>query len=235
MTTAVRNANSRRFRIASLAVFVLVALSPFTARAQFLHPKITRNETTIRNVVIMPAKVEVMRDSMKGPEGMAAESELMSVRIAQVVTEALKAKHIGTLASVAVPSSSDAAQKYSIADIQTRYDDLLPKIMKKRKDVKKGRFTMGDEVLNLNLDKSADAIVFIRGQGHKLSSGKKVFGLFVPVPDEFMSLSIGIIDARTGEVLLYTDPAAKGDPTRLGNTRLWKAIQKSLKKLPAVP
>ena len=47
--------------------------------------------------------------------------------------------------------------------------------MKKRSDVKKGRFSMGDEVLNLNLDKGADAIVFIRGEGKKLTGGKTAF------------------------------------------------------------
>jgi hypothetical protein len=38
---------------------------------------------------------------------------------------------------------------------------------------------MGDEVLNLNLDKSTDAVVFIRGAGQKLTSGKTAFRLLV--------------------------------------------------------
>jgi hypothetical protein len=69
--------------------------------------------------------------------------------------------------SSAASGEGEAATAYSIADFQTKFDDLLPRIMKKRSDVKKARFTMGDEVLNLNLDKSVDAIVFIRGQGQK--------------------------------------------------------------------
>ena len=58
--TSLSAEKSHRLRIASLAAFILVATSPFTARAQFLHPKIKKNETTIHNVVIMPAKVEVV-------------------------------------------------------------------------------------------------------------------------------------------------------------------------------
>ena len=92
---------------------------------------------------------------------------------------------------------------------------------------------MGDEVLNLNLDKSADAIVFIRGQGQKLTSGKKAFVVLVGGAPAYLKLSIGIIDAHSGEVLLYTDPIYVGDPTTAKDQSLLKAIDKSLKKLPS--
>jgi hypothetical protein len=219
----------------SLTVFVLATamLAPRSADGQFLHPKVSAKQTTIRKVVIMPAKVDVVRDSMKGPEGMGAESEELSARITRLVSEALAAKNVAALTTRGSESGEVAAeQKYSIADIQSRYDDLLPKIARKRKDVKKGRFTMGDEVLNLNLDKSADAIVFIRGQGQKLTSGKKAFVLLVGGAPAYLRLTIGIIDARSGEVLLYTDPVYVGDPTTAKDQSLRKSIDKSLKKLP---
>ncbi|HEV8588311.1 MAG TPA: hypothetical protein VGQ72_05520 [Pyrinomonadaceae bacterium] len=238
MTSAVSAINSRRLRIASLAAFVLVvsAIAPLTIRAQFLHPKIKKNETTIHNVVIMPAKVEVVRDSMKGPEGMAAESEELSGRVEKMVAEVLaNKKHVKTLNTPAAGSGEgDPQAKYSIADFQTKFDDLLPRIMKKRSDVKKGRFTMGDEILNMNVDKSADAIVFVRGQGQKLTSGKKAFTIFVGGAPAFLKMQIGMIDARTGEVLLYTDPILVGDPTTAID-RLRKALEKGFKKLPAAP
>jgi len=130
-------------------------------------------------------------------------------------------------------NEGDARQKYAIADIQAKFDDLLLKVMKKRKDVKKGRFSMGDEVLNLNLDKSTDAIVFVRGQGQKLTSGKKTFVLLVGGMPAYLKLMIGIVDAHNGEVLLFTDPVFAGDPTTAVD-RLRKALEKSFKKLPTV-
>ena len=54
----------------------------------------------------------------------------------------------------------DENHRYLLADMQTRYDALLPKLVDKSKDVKKARFTLGDEVMLLNVDKSADALVF---------------------------------------------------------------------------
>ena len=121
------------------------------------------------------------------------------------------------------------------ADIQSRYDALLPKIMKKRKDVKKGRFSMGDEVLNLNLDKNTDAIVFIRGQGQKLTKGKTAFTILVGGVPPYLQLTVGIVDAHTGDVLVFTTPLARGDVTSQNEKPLRKAIEKSLKKLPPAP
>jgi len=215
-------------------VLLLTVSGSHQVQAQFLHPKIKSKETTIFRIVVLPAKVNVVRDSMKGPEGMAAESDELSSRVEAMVAEVLaKQKHITTLANKTTSSEGDSEQKYNVADFQTKFDDLLPKIMKKRSDVKKGRFTMGDEVLNLNLDKSADAVVFIRGAGKKLTGGKTAFRMLVGGTPAYLQLQIGIVDARTGEVLLYTDPELVGDPTTAVD-RLRKALEKGFKKLPQV-
>jgi hypothetical protein len=214
------------------ALVVLLTVSgSHHVRAQFLHPKIQSKETTIRRVVVLPAKVNVVRDSMKGPEGMAAESDELSARVASMVAEVLSKKK--NVATVQVAADADSQQKYNVADFQTKFDDLLPRIIKKRSDVKKGRFSMGDEVLNLNLEKGADAVVFIRGEGQKLTGGKTAFRLLVGGMPAYLSLQIGIIDARNGEVLLYTDPNFRGDPTTAVD-RLRKALEKGFKKLPEV-
>ena len=215
------------------ALVVLLGVSgSHSVRAQFVHPKIKSKQTTIRSVVVMPAKVNVVRDSMKGPEGMAAESDDLSKRVEAMVAEVLmKQKQVKTLPAAPPGAGDDNQQKYNVADFQTKFDELLPKIMKKRSDVKQGRFSMGDEVLNLNLDKSADAVVFIRGEGKKLTGGKTAFTMLVGGTPAYLRLQIGIVDARSGEVLLYTDPVFAGDPTTAVD-RLRKALEKGFKKLP---
>jgi hypothetical protein len=218
------------------ALVVLLTVSgSYQVHAQFLHPKIKSKETKIRSVVVLPAKVNVVRDSMKGPEGMAAESDDLSARVAAMVSEVLaNKKHVTTLHVTAAGTDGDPQQKYNVADFQTKFDDLLTKIVKKRSDVKKGRFSMGDEVLNLNLEKSTDAVIFIRGEGKKLTSGKTAMRWLVGgVVPAYLRLQIGIVDARNGEVLLYTDPVFSGDPTTAVD-RLRKALVKGFKKLPEV-
>lgn len=230
MTNTLRVLKVRTIVIA--LTMLLVGVTSQSIQAQFLHPKIKSKETTIRRIFILPAKVSVVRDSMKGPEGMAAESDELSIRVEEKIAEVLsKQKNVATL-----PRSSDAnnadSQKYDFADFQTKFDALLPTIVKKRSDVKKGRFSMGDEVLNLNLSNSADAIVFIRGEGKKLTSGKTAFRVLVGGTPAYLKLQIGMVDTRSGEVLLYTDTLLVGDPTTAMD-RLRKSLEKGFKKLPS--
>jgi len=222
-----------RALIFALATLVLTTVASQSIQAQFLHPKLQSKETTIQNVVVLPAKVNVVRDSMKGPEGMAAESDELSVRVEKMVSDVLlKQKQVTTLpAPQTTTAASDTQTRYGVADFQTKFDELLPKIMKKRSDVKKARFSMGDEVLELNLEKRADAIIFIRGEGKKLTGGKTAFNLIVGGVPAYLRLQIGIVDARNGEVLLYTDPIFTGDPTT-AIERLRKTLEKGFKKLP---
>jgi hypothetical protein len=218
-----------------LALFVVfAALTPATLHAQYLHPKVSGKEVSIRNVVVLPARVEIVKQGMRGPEGMAAESDLLSTQVTQLIIEALTAKHITASTNLSTGSSdADQQKKYLLSDFQTRYDALLPKIIKKPKDVKKGRFTLGDEVLNLNLDKTTDAIVFVRGQGQKLTKGMKTFSILtMSLNLPYLLLSIGVVDAHTGEVLLYANPMAIADATSQNEKPLSQAIEKSLKKLP---
>src|SRR4030095_14907501 len=107
------------FRILIFAL-TTVLFSGFGAqwfRAQFLHPKIQSKETKIRNVVVFPAKVNVVRDSMKGPEGMAAESDELSARVEKIIAEVLlNEKKVRTLAAPGRASTDgtdgDSSQRY---------------------------------------------------------------------------------------------------------------------------
>jgi hypothetical protein len=221
-----------RFALASLIVVAAAVLAPLAARGQFVNTKISGKQAVIRNVIILPAKVEIVRTGLKGPEGMAAESEELSTRIEKTLAEVLaNQKKILTLGGPATSSDGGAQAKYAMADIQAKFDDLLPKVMKKRGDVNQGRFTIGDEVLNLNLDKSSDAIVFIRGQGQKITSGKAAFNMMVGGVPAYLRLQIAIVDAHSGEVLYYADPVLGGDPTAV-NDHVRKALEKAVKKLP---
>ena len=220
-----------KVRLTFLASILLLLGSAHAVRCQYLHPKIVKKEIVLRNLVILPAKVDIVRQSMRGPEGMAAESDMLSTLIPRMLVDVLTAKHLTAMLSA--PAQDDPERKYARADIDARYDALLPKITKKPKDVTKGRFSMGDEIMNLNADKTVDAIVFVRGHGQKLSKGKSTFSLLTLSPQfPYLALSISIVDANTGEVLVFANPSAVTDATSGNQAPLRSAIEKSLKKLP---
>src|SRR5689334_23680271 len=93
--------------------------------AQYLHPNITQKKVTIRTAVILPAKVEIVKESAKGSEMMVAESADISNRTADAVSQALQDKKIAVVTNTFAPASLDEGRKYTLADIQGRYDALL--------------------------------------------------------------------------------------------------------------
>ena len=224
----------------SLRLLFLLLFSSVLAcqqtQSQYLHPKIVNKSFTVHNAVILPAKVELTKVSSKGSEMMVAESEEASTRVFDVVGQILQEKKINVLPSPFDVKSDalDEDRKYNLANLQARYDALLPKLVNKSKDVKKARFSLGDEVMVLNVDKSADALIFIRGLGKVFTKGKTAFSILNPFSLDFpvLFITVGIVDAHTGEVLVFTKPLAASKVAK-DPKALTKLIRKSLKKLPA--
>ena len=204
-------------------------------QAQYLNPKVVEKKITIRNAVILPAKVEIHKESAKGAEMMVAESAEISGKVTDAVGQALQQKKISVLPDSFAPAAMDETKKYTLADIQNRYDALLPKLVDKSKDIKKARFTLGDEVMLLNVDQNADALIFIRGQGRVFTKGKTAFSIIniFSLDFPFTQITIGIVDARTGEVLAFTKPMSASKVLK-DKKALNKMIEKSLKKVPPV-
>jgi hypothetical protein len=202
--------------------------------AQYLNPKIAEKKVTIRSAVILPAKLEITKESAKGSEMMVAESAEVSGSVVEAVGQALQQKKINVVANSFEPAAMDDSRKYQLADIQTRYDALLPKLVNKSKDVKKARFTLGDEVMLLNVHKDADVLVFIRGEGKVFTKGKTAFSLIniFNLDFPFAVITVGIVDARSGEVLAFTKPLSASKVLK-DKKALNKMIEKSLKKVPA--
>ncbi len=208
------------------------------ADAQYLHPKIVEKKVQIRKAVILPAKVEITKESAKGSEMMVAESEQISVQVSDALAKSLEQKQINVVKGSfdAAATATTDGRKYTLADIQGRYDSLLPKLIKKSGDVKKGRFSLGDEVMLLNIEEGVDVVVFIRGTGRVFTKGKTAFSLLniFSFDFPFAQITIGIVDARSGEVLAFTKPLSASKI--LSNPKeLAKLITKSLKKSPAAP
>ena len=154
-------------------LFIGCVLACVQAEAQYLNPKIAEKKVTVHSAVILPAKVEITKESSKGSEMMVTESEQTSKTVSEAVGQTLEQKKIIVLKSPFEGESAtmDENRRYLLADIQTRYDALLPKLVSKSKDVKKARVSLGDDVMLLNVDKTADALVFIRGQGRVFTKG----------------------------------------------------------------
>ena len=204
-----------------------------SVNAQYVNTKLVEKKITIRSATILPAKVEIVKESAKGSEMMVAESAEISTNVMEAVSQALQKKQFTVVSNSFEPASMDETRKYTLADIQNRYDALLPKLYDKSKDIKKARFTLGDEVMLLNVHKDADVLVFIRGAGKVFTKGKTAFALVNIFSFEypFAQFTVGLVDARSGEVLAFTKPLSATKVLK-DKKALTKMIEKSLKKLP---
>jgi len=213
---------------------VFVNYDAAKVEAQYLHPKVVEKKVTIRRAVILPAKVEIVKESAKGQEMMVAESADISNSVTEAVGQSLQNKKITVAPNPFEPAAMDESRKYTLADIQTRYDGLLPKLIKKSGDVKKARFTLGDEVMLLNVHKDADVLVFIRGEGRMFTKGKTAFSIvnIFSLDFPFAQITVGLVDAQSGEVLAFTKPMSASKVLK-DKKALSKMIEKSLKKVPA--
>ena len=221
-----------RFRLFFVVLCCLFAQAD--AAAQYLNPKVAEKKVTIRSAVILPAKGEIVKESAKGQEMMVGESADISGSVMEAVGQTLQTKKITVAPNPFEASAMDESRKYTLADIQTRYDGLLPKMLKKSDDVKKARFTLGDEVMLLNVHKDADVLVFIRGQGRMFTKGKTAFSLvnIFSLDFPFAQITVGLVDAQSGEVLAFTKPMSASKVLK-DKKALSKMIEKSLKKVPA--
>jgi len=69
------NGGSVEKRIAAIFLLLFHLLGRgVIASAQELHPKLKSGEKTIRTVLVLPPKVEIVRQTVKGVEGMIKES-----------------------------------------------------------------------------------------------------------------------------------------------------------------
>lgn len=225
-----------------LTLLFAFLLAPVPALGQRLHPRLKESKpgaekSVINRMVILPAQVSLVKDGMKGDEPLEKEAAAATPIIENAMSKALTAKNMNVIDSPFNPETlqNDEKLKYAVADLQRNYTELLAKIMKSQKDIEKGRFSLGDQVLLLNQDDNIDAFVFVTASGQRKSGGKKAFAVLtlnplIMVPTYF--ISIGIVDARNGEVLAYGQVVSTSDFSKEDNKKLVEILAKGLKKLP---
>src|ERR1044072_4368 len=84
--------------------------------AQYLNPKILEKKVRIHSAALLPAKVEITKESAKGSEMMVAESADISSSVMEAVSYTLQQKKTAVVANQFEPASMDDSRKYQLAD-----------------------------------------------------------------------------------------------------------------------
>lgn len=218
-----------RFCYLLAVVLLLFAATAQGAESVFLHPKLKAKEVNVKALVVLPSMVTMTKQGVKGSEGMAKEEDATTDQLTSAVTADLKESGLSAEAPFTEAAlNSNNELKYAVADVQKKFDEIAPQLYRKPKDVKKGRFTLGDMVAVLNSKGNTDALVIIRSAGVKITKGKGMLtgglvGLAASKNATFTT-HVVLVDAKTGDVLFLGIYITSGIPKD-------KAFEKSFKKI----
>lgn len=216
-----------------LITAVIVCLST-VVWAQFEHPDLKSGKLTIKNVIILPPSVKITKNGVKSNEEMIEESHQIEDALPPLIGAVLQERQCMVDDKPLAPSAlaGDPDLKYAVADLQKRFDEIFPQLLKKPKDVRKGRFTLGDEVAKLNPGGSVDALVFVRGFGSVTTGGKFLLSAVAGYAQySGTTYYITLVDARNGSVLYHGVASQGGNPAKNPNGSK-KSIEKSFKNFP---
>ena len=216
--------------VLTTGIFFL-SLFPTNLAAQFEHPDLKSGKKVIKTVMILPPAASLVKSGMKGNEPLVAESQALESGLSSIVREALSNKGYNIVQNDLGPTALDQNPdlKYALSDLQTRYDKLQVLLNKKPKDVRTGRYSLGDEVANFSPAANADALVFVRARGIVRTTGQKAFVVLTGMGyvSNHVALDISIVDAQSGAILYFAKPGSNGN--FVGNPEsMKKAINKSL-------
>lgn len=230
----------RYLHISSVFALVTILLAPATfprhknAALYYVNPRLASGANAIHSVCLVPGEIQLTKAGMKGKEGMGKESENWANALQGIVDAHLKAAEVEVVSSAISPEQLDAnpdAQQL-VLQVQKKYESVAAQLEGHPKDIKKDRFSLGDEVAIVPCSAKSDALVFFHAEGELLTGGKKAFSLLVPTNPEEANLRICFVDSRTGDVMALIRIQREGDRFEKNPEKAYgKALDRELKKI----
>ena len=220
-----------------MLVVVLLVAAAFASHKNldtyYVSPKLASGADAIHSVCVVPGEMQLTKVGMKGKEGMEKESENWANALQGIVEAHLKAASVEVVSSAISPEQLDAnpdAQQL-VLQVQKKYDSVATQLESHPKDVKKDRYSLGDDVAILPCSAKSDALVFFHAEGEVLTGGRKAFGMLVATPEE-ANLRISFVDSKSGDVLALIRIQREGDRFEKNPEKAYgKALDRELKKI----
>jgi len=211
-----------RSGLISLAV---LAVFPTTIGATINNPKLDSGEKSITKVCVLPIEAEWAKVGIKAHEGMAKEADEWSTRMEEVVLGLVREAGAETFPALQDPAQATEADKQIVLQVSQKYDSVATQLHSKPKEVRKGRYTLGDEVALLPCSAKADALLFLHSSGSILTGGKKAFGMLVGgQANSSARLYMSFVDAQTGDILAFTTIDRAGDKFRKDPEAVYRGV-----------
>jgi hypothetical protein len=208
-----------------LICLAVLAAFPMTLGAAINNPKLDSGEKSIIRVCVVPIEAEWAKVGIKAREGMAKEADEWTNKMEAVVLGLVREAGAETFPALPDPEHATEAAKQTVLQVSQKYDTVATQLHRKPKEVRKGRYTLGDEVALLPCSAKADALLFLHSSGSILTGGKKAFGMLVGGQSSSTArLYMAFVDAKSGEVLAFTTIMRAGDKFRKDPEAVYRGV-----------
>jgi len=201
----------------AVVAFALLTAGGAPTADQFVHPDLKDGKVVVHAVLVLPPAAFVKKfGNVLGGEVMPNEGQQLQASLRPTAGTVLVGKGCQFLDDPYTKEAldKDPAAKSALDDVQTRYSSVEAQIWKKPKDVRQGRFTLGDGVSKLNPGHSIDAFVFIGAFGSLTTNGEKVRRMMAGptyAARELVDIQVSVADASTGAVLYFGKKTTGGN------------------------
>ena len=233
-----RNNERRGLRLLCCFTVLTVLLLAGVAHAKgFMTPGFRTKETRPMHVVVLQPRAEFIKAKVVMTEDMFQESRALEEAGLVSVVSHLEGLgyEVKQISPEDVSESSELQQL--LADVNTRYDEIWSKIVRKPKKTREGRYSVGDDAVRLSTLLEVHGIVIPRiiAVGH--SAGKKVLVamLWGAAAQDYGRLDFSVIEGTSGGVEGYFVNVTNTTIKKLTNKPdliMDKCARKAFKKYP---
>lgn len=232
--------NSSHFR-KSCAVFagLLLALGTVSAgAAEYMTPEFAKAEFRPKTMVLIPPRAEVTKKKVTSSEQMIEEGAVLEDATSLVLKEQLGALGYTIRVLTIDEVNTDPELQLMVRNFNERYDADLVQVLKKPKDIRKRRFSFGDEARILAARLEAEAIIVGRISASGATGGQKTMAFLLGGSSGHAALNLSIVAGDNGDLegfFTYVDSGMSPEKIALEPVEtMAKVSAKALKDFPAV-
>ena len=232
--------NSSHFR-KSCAVFagLLLALGTVSAgAAEYMTPEFAKAEFRPKTMVLIPPRAEVTKKKVTSTEQMIEEGAVLEDATSLVLKEQLGALGYTIRVLTIDEVNTDPELQLMVRNFNERYDADLAQVVKKPKDIRKRRFSFGDEARILAARLEAEAIIVGRISASGATGGQKTMAFLLGGSSGHAALNLSIVAGDNGDLegfFTYVDSGMSPEKIALEPVKtMAKVSAKALKDFPAV-
>jgi hypothetical protein len=193
----------------------------------------------INHVCILPVDAAVSKIGFKGGERLIPDSEQWALKLEDAIRTGIKDAN-GVLVGDLSPETmnSDEPLRQTVVRLKQKYNSVSVQMRRKPGQVKKGRYTLGDEVALLPCASTADSLVFVHAAGTLQTAGRKTAsilagGLYgVMASQSRFDIQVAFVDAMSGDVTVLLQTDGFGSSLEKDPESSWsKALSEHLRQL----